>query len=87
MNNFVVSNPAEVFLDLLRVLITSPFGKTTVFKEPREVSGTREGRKGDIRTTLRSHSALAVPYLTAFATLPLDIIPASVIATDFRNIL
>jgi hypothetical protein len=31
MNNFVVSNPAEDFRDLLRVLITSPDGSTTVY--------------------------------------------------------
>ena len=31
MKSFVVSNPAEDFFDLRRVLITSPEGKTTVY--------------------------------------------------------
>ncbi len=31
MNNFVVSNPAEDFLDRLLVFMTSPEGNTTVY--------------------------------------------------------
>jgi hypothetical protein len=33
MNNLVVSNPAEDFLALLRVFITSPEGRTTVYAD------------------------------------------------------
>lgn len=52
MNNFVKSNPADDFLARLRVLITSPEGSTTVYKDIHKVdrarSGNNEPRSGTI---------------------------------------
>lgn len=67
MNNFVVSNPVEDFRARRRVLMTLPFGNTTVYVRFDQ----RSLRYAEVmvRTTLRNHSPRAVPYLTALAIL------------------
>lgn len=70
MNSFVMSNPADDLRERCRVLITSPFGKTTVCTTFRNTIYARLALL--VRTAFRNHSLLAVPYRTALAE-PLDI--------------
>lgn len=68
MKSFVVSKPAEDLRARLRVLMTSPDGRTTVCKKcVRFIMVLRTLRAKSTR--LRNHSAFAVPYRTAFADL------------------
>lgn len=41
MNSFVVSNPADDFLALLRVFMTSPLGRTTVYEKASQETGSQ----------------------------------------------
>jgi hypothetical protein len=63
MNSFVVSNPADDLRERRLVLITSPDGRTTVYR--RAQHSCLAGRER--LTAFRNHSPLAVPYRTALA--------------------
>lgn len=62
MNILVRSNPADDLRALRRVLMTLPFGSTTVYTIGQKMSSRMfrdEGRIG--HTTFRNHSLFAVP--------------------------
>lgn len=65
IKSLVVSKPAADFLARLRVLMISPLGSTTVLGAA--LTKNYQGNGFEILTRLRNHSALAVPYRTAFA--------------------
>jgi hypothetical protein len=67
MNNFVVSNPADDLRDRRLVFITSPEGRTTVYRKityqrthRKGIRGKNERIKGML-TAFKNHSPFAVP--------------------------